>query len=155
MRVSSIKYIPYSDHFLVLCDHILLRFQKKGSTRSQVCRTAMILYTVESTDPGASNGGSNVEIRFSRNLFTQFWKVFLPINSISHIQQLFVDFSRKKDRMWRSWEQSVLKLPGNYNQRRKVLTKSDQVASQRMPICFSGKFQHTHAVPPSLNTNHI
>ena len=41
----------------------LLRFQKKGATRSQVCRTALIRSALKSPDPGASNGGSNVGIR--------------------------------------------------------------------------------------------
>ena len=38
-------------------------FQKKCLPRSQVCRTAQIYSALESPDPGAFNGGPNVEIR--------------------------------------------------------------------------------------------
>ena len=38
-------------------------FQKKCTVRSRVCRTALNQSALESTNPGASNGGSNFEIK--------------------------------------------------------------------------------------------
>ena len=38
-------------------------FQKKIVLRTRVCRTALIWSALESTDPDASNGGSNFEFR--------------------------------------------------------------------------------------------
>ena len=42
--------------------NISSRFQKWGATASQVCRTAIIRPVLESFDPDASNGGSNVGV---------------------------------------------------------------------------------------------
>ena len=42
--------------------NISSRFQKWGATASQVCRTAIIRPALESSDPDASNGGSNVGV---------------------------------------------------------------------------------------------
>ena len=47
---------------LFLCKHILLRF-KKGTASSQLCRRASIQNALESIDPGASNGASDLEIQ--------------------------------------------------------------------------------------------
>ena len=43
----------------------LFKAHKKVVWRSQVCRTALIRSTLESTDPGASTGGSNLQTRHS------------------------------------------------------------------------------------------
>ena len=54
---------------------ILCNFHKKVSVRSRVCCTALIWSTLESSDPGSSNGGSNfIFRRFGANLIT--FKVF-------------------------------------------------------------------------------
>ena len=56
-------------HFLRLCGHIFpkvdaqFNFHKMCATRSQLCRAALIRSALESSDPGAFNDGSNVQIR--------------------------------------------------------------------------------------------
>ena len=43
----------------------LSKVHKKVAIRSQACRTALIRSALESPEPGASNGGSNLQIRHS------------------------------------------------------------------------------------------
>ena len=42
--------------------HFSYDFHKKRFTRSQMCRTALIHTALKGSDPGASNGGANVEM---------------------------------------------------------------------------------------------
>ena len=49
--------------FLFVKSTVLLDFGEKFSSGSQLWRTALIQSALKSTDPGASNGGSDVGIR--------------------------------------------------------------------------------------------
>ena len=54
---------PGKSVLLRLVDTFCSHFQKKCFVRSQVCRMVLIRSALESTDPGASNGGSNFEFQ--------------------------------------------------------------------------------------------
>ena len=61
-RRPSLTRLSVPSELRQFVDLFCFNFQKKRLTDFQKCRIALISDALESSDPGASNGGSNVEI---------------------------------------------------------------------------------------------